>query len=286
MEVPERSWNRIKAAWHAWLPVLRCKYAKPEALHRDDAIGFAKPGPRDAGQHDKKCSIVPIMNSAADASSEFRRRQGAKDSMPNSGKVPHMQLTTCLHVRLCLPRLWAGAGRPRSYKTFSSLSTERPYNLCCHLSFAISLRELKSSNPMSALVTSEDVLGGQAKIIRAALSCTLSKALQCSLVGTSTSAPYSSNGRSAVKTSIRLTRTERCLSRSSLPICSARAFPGVMTCLMCVSRRPSGVMMTPRCLYWNTLGIFVCPHVKDLAGCACTTASLILALSMHIGFRV
>ena len=52
---------------------------------------------------------------------------------------------------------------------------------------------------MSALVTSEDVLGGQRKIIRVALSCTLSNALQCSLVGTSTSAPYSSNGRSAVK---------------------------------------------------------------------------------------
>ena len=27
MEVPERSWNRINAALHAWLPVLRCKYA-------------------------------------------------------------------------------------------------------------------------------------------------------------------------------------------------------------------------------------------------------------------
>ena len=27
MEVPERNRNRIKAAWHAWLPVPRCKYA-------------------------------------------------------------------------------------------------------------------------------------------------------------------------------------------------------------------------------------------------------------------
>ena len=113
--------------------------------------------------------------------------------MPKSGKVPHMLSTTCLHVRLCRPRVRALAGSPRSYKTLSSLSAERPCNLCCHLSFAISLRELKSCNPISALVTSEDVLGGQRKIIRAALSCTLSNALQCSLVGTSTSAPYSSN---------------------------------------------------------------------------------------------
>ena len=82
------------------------------------------------------------------------------------------------------------ACRPWSYNTLSSLSAERLCNLCCHLSFAMSLRELKGCNPKSALVTSEDVLDGQAKIIRAALSCTLSKALACSLVGTSTSAPW------------------------------------------------------------------------------------------------
>ena len=32
-----------------------------------------------------------------------------KDSMPSSGKVPHMQSTACLHVRLCRPQ--RGLGR-------------------------------------------------------------------------------------------------------------------------------------------------------------------------------
>ena len=73
--------------------------------------------------------------------------------MPNPDKSDPMQSTPCLHVRLCRPRAWAGAGSPRSYKTLSSLLAERPWNLCCHFSFAISLRELKRCKPVSALVT-------------------------------------------------------------------------------------------------------------------------------------
>ena len=78
-----------------------------------------------------------------------------------------------------------------------------------------------------------------------------------------------------------MTRTERCLSRKSIPICSKRAFPWVMTCLMCMSCRPSGVAMTPKSLYSNTLGISVCPHVKVPAGKACKNFRFAVSL-VHV----
>ena len=129
------------------------------------------------------------------------------------------------------PRGLIPLGTSRRYKTFSKrlFAKYKLCNLCCHFSFAISLRELSKDKCKSPLTASDAVKVGHPKMSLAALSCTDSKALQCTGLGTSTSEANSRHGRKAVSMSIRHIAV-RWASVKRGVIAATRVLPSLIMC--------------------------------------------------------